>query len=97
MKRDFKELTNWKNYEKKLLKDKSFRKVAESLEPEFILADSLIKARKKKKLTQGELARKIGTQQPVISKLETASSKPSLSLLKRIAEVLDTKLTVKFG
>ena len=97
MKRNIKELTSWKTYEKKLLKDKSFKKVADELEPEFVLADSLIKARKKQKLTQGELAQKIGTKQPVISRLETASSKPSLSLLKRIAEVLDTSLTVKFG
>ena len=96
MKRDVKKLTSWKIYEKKLLKDKSFRKVAEKLEPEFVLADSLIKARKKKKLTQGELAKKIGTKQPIISKLETANSKPSISLLKRIAQALGSRLTVKF-
>jgi len=70
--------------------------VAELLEPEFILADSLIKARKKKNLTQIQLARRVGTKQPVISKLETANSKPSISLLKRIAQALDSRLTVKF-
>lgn len=97
MKRSLGKLTEWKDYEKKLLKNKSFRKVAEKLEPEFILADSLITARRKKKLTQVQLAKKIGTKQPVISRLETATSRPSLSLLKRIAKVLDTKLTVRFG
>ncbi|KKQ97292.1 MAG: Transcriptional regulator, XRE family [Candidatus Woesebacteria bacterium GW2011_GWB1_39_12] len=96
MKRDVRKLTSWKTYEKKLLKDKKFLKVAELLEPEFILADSLIKARKKKNLTQIQLARRVGTKQPVISKLETANSKPSISLLKRIAQALDSRLTVKF-
>ncbi|KKQ41156.1 MAG: XRE family transcriptional regulator [Microgenomates group bacterium GW2011_GWC1_37_8] len=96
MKRDIRKLTSWRVYEKKLLKDKKFLKVAESLEPEFILADSLIKARKKKKLSQVQLAQKIGTKQPVISKLETASSKPSISLLKRIAQALDSRLIVRF-
>ncbi|KKQ98199.1 MAG: Helix-turn-helix domain protein [Candidatus Woesebacteria bacterium GW2011_GWB1_39_12] len=96
MKRDIKELTSWRSYEKELLKDEKFLKVAKDLESEFVLADSLIRARKKKRLTQVELAKKIGTKQPVISKLETASSKPSLSLLKRIAQALDTRLTVKF-
>jgi DNA-binding XRE family transcriptional regulator len=96
MKRDIKKLTSWRTYEKKLLKDKKFLKVAGLLEPEFILADSLIKARKKKKLTQKQLARRIGTKQPVISKLETANSRPSISLLKRIAQALDSRLTVKF-
>lgn len=96
MRRDIRKLTSWKAFEKKLLKDKSFAKVADELESEFILADSLIRARKKKRLTQKELAEKIGTRQPVISKLETANSKPSISLLKRIAQALGTKLTVKF-
>ena len=96
MKRDIKELTSWRSYEKELLKDEKFLKVAKDLESEFVLADSLIRARKQKRLTQVELAKKIGTKQPVISKLETASSKPSLSLLKRIAQALDTRLTVKF-
>ena len=97
MKRNINKLTSWKVYEKELLKDKKFKKVADQLEEEFILADSLIKVRKKKNLSQKELADKIGTKQPVISKLETANAKPSLALLKRIASALDTKLTVKFG
>lgn len=96
MKRDIRKLTSWKTYEKKLLKDKIFAKVADELESEFILADSLIKARKKRKLTQKDLADRVGTKQPVISRLETANSKPSISLLKRIAHALDTRLTVKF-
>ena len=96
MKRDINKLTSWKKYEKKLLKNKRFREVADELEPEYVLADSLITARKKKKMTQKELAEKIGTKQPVISKLESANSKPSLSLLKRIASALDTRLFVKF-
>ena len=96
MKRDVRKLTSWKKYEKKLLKDKSFKKVAGELEHEFILADSLISARRRKKYTQVELANKIGTKQPVISNLETANSKPSLTLLKKIARALDVKLVVKF-
>ena len=96
MKRDVSKLTSWKKYENKLIKNKGFLKVANGMETEFILADSLIRARKRKKLTQRELALKIKTKQPVISKLETANSKPSLSLLNRIARALDTNLIVKF-
>ena len=96
MKRDIRKLTAWRTYQKKLLKDKKFLKFAEGLEPEFILADSLIRVRKRQRLTQMQLAKKVGTKQPVISNLETASSKPSISLLKRIAQALDSRLTVKF-
>ena len=96
MKRDIRKLTSWETYEKKLLKDKGFAEVAKELESEFILADSLIRARKKRKMTQKDLAERIGTKQPVISRLETANSKPSISLLKRIAQALNARLTVKF-
>ncbi len=36
---------NWETYEKKLLKNKEFRRIAEESEPEYQLARSLIAAR----------------------------------------------------
>lgn len=43
---------NWKTYEKKLLRNKEFRRIAKESEPEYQLARSLIAARIKSKLTQ---------------------------------------------
>lgn len=87
---------DWKTYEKKLLKDKRFVEVAKRLEPEYQLARSLIAARIKKKLTQAEVAKLAKTDQATISRLETGTSRPSIALLNKIAEALDTKLTIKF-
>jgi len=88
--------TNFEVLEKKLMKDPEFRKVAKELEPEYQLARSLIGARIKRNLTQAQLAKKAKTNQASISRLEWASSKPSLSLLRKIASALDANLITRF-
>ena len=81
---------------KESLKDPGFRKAWEESEPEYLLATQLIEKRLKKKMSQRELAKKVKTTQAVISRIETMNANPSLSLLKRIASVLGSKLTFQF-
>lgn len=90
------DLTTWEEFEKKLFKKKGFRKLAEKNEPKYQLVRSLIQARIKRKLSQKELARRIGTKQPVISRLENMESMPTFSLLERISRALETKLYIYF-
>lgn len=78
------------------MKDPEFRKVAKELEPEYQLACSLIGARLKRNLTQAQLAKKAKTNQASISRLEWANSKPSLSLLRKIASALEVNLITRF-
>jgi len=94
--RNINDLTNWKDYEKKLMKRKGFRKLVEKNEPKYQLVRSLIGTRIKKNISQKELARRIGTKQPVISRLENMQSFPTLSLLERIGHALDSKLYIYF-
>lgn len=94
--RNINDLTSWEDYEKKLMKRKGFKKLAEKNEPKYQLISSLIGARIKKNLSQKELARRIGTKQPVISRLENMESYPTFSLLERISKALDTKLFIYF-
>ena len=61
---------NFRQHKERLLKNSKVRKEYERLGPEFHLAQSLIKARLKKGWTQAELARRVGTQQPNIARLE---------------------------
>jgi len=81
---------------KESLKDPEFRKIWEETELEYQLAKQLIEKRLKKKLSQRQLAKKLKTSQAVISRIETMGGNPSLSLLKRIARALDSKLTIQF-
>ena len=93
--RNRKNLIPFEKIHRDWMKDPEYRREYERLEPEFQIARALIDARVKKKMTQAEIARKAGTKQPVISRLEGAQGSPSLSLIKRIAKALDVRLVFR--
>lgn len=76
----------------KRLKNPAFRKAWKDSELEYLVATQLIEKRLKKKMSQRQLAKKVKTTQAVISRIETMNTNPSLSLLKRIANVLGVKI-----
>lgn len=87
---------DWETHKKQLLKDPKFRKALEETRLEYEVARAVIRARVKHKLTQKELARKLKTQQSVISRLENAQTTASLSFLQRLASVFGGKIEVTF-
>ena len=80
-----------------LMKNPAFKREYARLEPHFQIASQMISARIKKKMTQAQLAERVGTGQAVISRLEGMKARPSISLLERVASALKTKLTVTIG
>lgn len=80
----------------KWMKDPKYRYEYEKLGPEFEIARQILDARIKKKISQEELAKRMGTGQAVISRLESANAKPSLSLIHRLADALGLKVELKF-
>jgi len=96
MKRSIKKFPTWDSFKKELMKDPEFVKEWEQGESRYQLTRSLIKLRLDRKLSQSELAKKAKTKQPVISRLETGTVKPSFSLLERIARATGTRLVVSF-
>ena len=86
----------FRDHLKKSLKNPQFKKVWQESEAEYQLATRLIDARLKKNMSQRELASKVKTSQAAISRIEAMAGNPSLSLLKRIAHALDTKLSISF-
>lgn len=81
----------------KALKDKAIKKAYDDLGPEFVLVQMIIEKRLQEGLTQSELARKIGTKQSAISRLERGSYNPTLSFLRKVAEGLGVKLKVSLS
>lgn len=81
----------------KRLKDPEFRKEWEESEPDYQLACRLIEARIARKMSQRDLAKKVGTSQAAISRIEAMNGNPSLSLLKRVANALNSKLQISFS
>ncbi|MFZ3073978.1 MAG: helix-turn-helix transcriptional regulator [Minisyncoccales bacterium] len=88
------EMQTWTEFKKELLKNKKFAEEYAKLEPEFELAKTLIKKRLEKGMTQQQLAKKIGTKQEAISRLESGSYNPSMLLLRKVAKALDSRLEV---
>lgn len=78
------------------LKKPAFRKAWETSELEYQISRSIIEKRLGKKMTQKELAKRSKTTQTVISRIETMSGNPTLSLLKKIATALDSTLSLQF-
>lgn len=61
------------------------------------VAQMLLNARAAAGLTQGQLARLVGTTQSVISRLEDSDYEGhSLSMLQRIAEALHRRIEIRF-
>jgi DNA-binding XRE family transcriptional regulator len=78
-----------------LLKDEEFRVEFVGLEDEFALASQLIEARKKAHLTQDEVAKRMGTTQSVVARLESGRPLPSLRSLKRYAQAVNSKVEIR--
>ena len=83
-------------WEKEALKDLAFKAEYDRLQPEFAVINAIIEARRKKDVTQEELAEKIGTKQSVISRLESGRANPSVGFLKKLAQALNTNLEIRF-
>jgi len=78
------------------MKDPKFKKAWYDLDPEFELLESMIKARERLGLTQAELARRIGTKQPALSRLERGGfARATVETLKKIADALDARLVIR--
>ena len=84
------------DYLKESLKNPKFKAEFDRLQPEFEVINSLIRARIKRGITQVKLAKKIGTKQSVISRLESGNANPSLKFLKKLAQALNSDLEIKF-
>lgn len=87
---DLQDLTN------ELMQDDDFRREYEALQPEMDIKRAILDARIKSGLTQMELSEKSGIAQADISRLENGTRNPSLALLKRLAEAMDSTLKIEF-
>lgn len=91
-----KEMTNYEKFKVEQLEDSEFKKEYDSLEVEYDIISQIIKNRLEQNLTQADLARKVGTAQSNISRLESGNYNPTLEFLEKVANSLGKKLKVSF-
>ena len=87
---DLQELTD------ELMQDPDFKKEYEALQPEMDIKRAILDARIRAVMTQMELAEKSGISQADICRLEKGTRNPSIALLKRLAEAMDSTLRIEF-
>ena len=71
-----------------------FRDAYARADDEFKLIEALVQARSAASLTQSELARRLGTTQSAIARLEGGRVSPSFATLRRYAEATGMRLVV---
>lgn len=83
----------FEDWEAEQLQDPEFRRVVEELEPGYQVTRLRIHAG----LTQEQLAKKVGTHQSSIARLESGRVAPRVSFLRKVVEALDGKLEIKIS
>lgn len=92
-----KNTVKFKDYLKKELKNKEFKKAFKEEEVYVSLAIQTAKIRQDKGITQEELAKRLHTTQQTVSRLENIYNRSySLKTLIRLARALDKGLKVEF-
>ena len=82
---------------KKWLKEPKYKKAYDALEEEFVLGGAVMDVRNRAGLTQEELARRMGTTQPVVARLESGRTRPSMRTLERLAKATGSRLLISFA
>ena len=86
----------FKDYLEKELKDPEFRKYYEEYGKQLEIAYQILQLRKGKGISQSVLAKKIGTRQTNIARLESGQQNFTVETLQKIAHALNRNLKVEF-
>ncbi len=97
-KKDKKQLkaVDFQKYLAKQLKDPESKRIYDEYSRQLEIAYQILQLRRKAKMTQAELAKKIGTKQSNIARMETGNQNFTIDMLHKIASVLGKNLKVEF-
>lgn len=85
----------FKEFLKESLQDPEFKEAYDALAPEFELIAELIQARKRARMSQADVARKIKVHQPSIARLERGGRSPSVARIAQYADAVGKRVTLK--
>ncbi|PCJ40840.1 MAG: transcriptional regulator [SAR86 cluster bacterium] len=84
----------------KALSNSKVQAAYDEMVPEFMILRQMLKARQKAGLSQAEVAARMGTKAPAITRLESSlgngKHSPSLATLQKYASAVGCELQVKF-
>jgi len=87
----------FEEYLVKLEQDAEYKEAEQELKPYLDLANKVLALRLDRGWSQAELARRAGTKQANISRIENAQANPTFRLLRKLADAFEVELAVYFG
>ena len=81
---------------KRQLKDPESKRLYDEYGRQLEISYAILQLRKKKKMSQAQLAKKIGTKQSNIARMESGQQNFSVDMLDKIANAMNCKLNIKF-
>lgn len=96
MKEKIEKAINFEEHLKEELKDPEFKRHYDEYGKQLEIAYQILQLRKKKKMSQAELAKEIGTTQSNITRMEGGQQNFTMDTLQRVAEAFKCDLKVEF-
>jgi predicted transcriptional regulator len=90
-------MQTFEQFKKEALKDKEVAKEYKRLAPRYKLISDLIRLRIKKGLTQAEMAKKIGTKQSAIARIESGDENLTIDSVQKMTDALDAKIRISIS
>ena len=95
-KKNLKQAINFQSYLKEQLKNPKVRKHYDEAGKQLEIAYQILQLRKKVGISQAELAKRLGTTQSNIARIETGQQNFTTATLQKIAEAFDRDLKIEF-
>ena len=95
-KKNFKQAINFQSYLKEQLKNPKFKKHYDESGKQLEIAYQILQLRKKTGMSQNDLAKKLGTTQSNVARIETGQQNFTTATLQKIAVVFDREVKIEF-
>jgi len=96
MNKKIKKATDFQEYLSKQLEDKDFKRYYDEYGKQLEIAYQILQLRKKQKMSQTVLAKKLGTNQSNIARMESGQQNFTTETLQKVAKVFDRDLRIEF-
>lgn len=90
-------MKTFEQFKREALKNPEVRKEYERLGPRYKIISDLIGLRIKKGLTQAEVAKKMGTKQSAIARMESGDENLTIDSVQRMGEALGAKVKISIS
>ena len=87
---------SFEQYLAQQMKNKAFREAFEEESQRLRVAYQILQLRKRQKLSQKELARKLNTTQSVVARMESGQQNFTTATLQKIASIFKRDLRIEF-